>query len=223
MFSLLLSACLSTFAQQNKSLIDATLSAEREKNGWAATDVNDYIISDQYTDKQTALTYTYVQQRHHNIIIYNAISVFLIKDNKLLYYKPGLIDQLDKKIKTDKPSITAETAIAYALYQVGHTELGLVKLINTEKELNRFTFESPGISASPVKVQLVYRVVDEAVYLAWDVSIEMKNEPHWWNIRVNALTGDLIDKNDFTTECDFGDISPGFLAHEHNSDRKSVV
>ena len=212
---LLLSAWGSIYAQQNKTLIDSKLSSEREKNGWATTDINEYIFSDQYTDKQTGLTYTYIQQTHHNIIVYNAISIFLIKDNDVLYFKPGLIDQLGKKIKTDKPSITAEAAIGYALLHLGRTNLAPAKLISGDKNANSFMYESAGISASPVKVQLVYRVVDENVFLAWDVSIEMKNETHWWNVRVNALTGEYIDKNDFTVTCNFNHEGHNLVEQSH--------
>ncbi|MEP7165123.1 MAG: M36 family metallopeptidase [Ferruginibacter sp.] len=211
---LLCSAWVNGYAQQNKSIIDAKLSAERDKNNWTPTDINDYNISDQYTDKATGLTHAYIQQKHHNIIVYNAISVFLIKDDQVLYFNPGLIGQLGKKIKTDKPAITPETAIGYALFHLGYKNLAPVKLISSDKNAHSFMFESPAIATSPVKVQLVYRAIDENIFLAWDVSIEMKNEAHWWNVRVNALTGDFIDKNDFTTACDFGDGHFGFLAHE---------
>jgi len=211
--------CIASNAQQNKSIIDAGFSAEREKNGWLPSDVNDYLISDQYTDKQTGLTYAYVQQRHHNIIVHNAISVFLIKENKVVYFKPGIVSQLGKKVKTDKPTISSEAAIELAFRHLGIKGQSSVRLLSTDNELNRFNFEST-VAASPVKVQLVYKVLDENIYLAWDVSIEMKNEAHWWNVRVNALTGEYIDKNDFTTSCSFGDQCNDSPAHQHHASQK---
>jgi PKD repeat protein len=198
-----LAAQLNASAQQNTNLINTTLASEQAKNGWAASDISDYIISDQYTDEQTGLTHTYVQQRHHRIIVYNAISVFLIQNNKVLAFTPGIVNYLDKKIKTDAPSVTAEAAIGFALQHLERYTQSQIKLVSTDNALNRFVFDAPEISASPVKVQLVYRAIGESVLLAWDVSIEMKSEPHWWNVRVNAVTGEYIDKNDFTTECDF--------------------
>ena len=204
-------------AQQNKILIDASFSADREKNNWSAADISEYNISDQYTDKQTGLTYAYTQQKYRGIIVYSAISVFLIKENKVLYYKPGIVDHIDKKIKTDKPSITPEAAIGYALFHLGRTDIAPVKLLSEDKVSNIYLYQSPGIAAGPVKVQLVYRVMDDGIFLAWDVSLEMKQEPHWWNVRVNALTGEYIDKNDFTVECNFGDHSNDFVSQLHES------
>lgn len=190
-------------AQQNVNLINAGLAAEREKYGLTSDDIKDYFISDQYTDENTGFSYNYIQQRHNNIIVYNAVGVCLIKNNAVVYTRPVMIDNLAKKIKTDKPSITAEAAIGYALIQLGRTSIAPVKLTKTDAGLNKYTYESSAISNSPITVQLVYRAMDEGVFLAWDVSIEMINEPHWWNIRVDALTGNYLDKNDWTTSCTF--------------------
>lgn len=207
---------LNVHAQQNTNLINSTLASQQAKNGWAASDISDYIISDQYTDEKTGLTYTYVQQRHSRIVVYNAISVFLIRDSKVLAFTPGIVSNLDKKVKTDAPSITAEAAIGFALKHLERNAEAQVKLVSTDNALNRFVFDAAEVSASPVKVQLVYRVVNDVALLAWDVSIEMKNEPHWWNVRVNAVNGDYIDKNDFTVEC-------GFEQPEHTEDVSSVI
>ena len=195
---LLLSAQLNVSAQQNARLIDDYLKQEQQKNGWLQSDVKDWYQSDYYVDETSGLTYAYVQQRHNQIIVYNAISIFLIKDNKVLYFTPGIIEHLSEKVKTGVPSITSEEAIGYALTHLGRSQPAALKLTGSDTDLNKFIFDSPGISASPIKVQLVYRATDEGVFLAWDVSIELKDEPHWWNIRVNALTGEYIDKNDFT-------------------------
>ncbi|MBL0342007.1 MAG: M36 family metallopeptidase [Bacteroidetes bacterium] len=202
-------------AQQNTSLIDAQLKSEREKYGLTADDIKDYVITDQYTDGETGLTYAYIQQRHNKVIVYNAISVFLIRDNNVLYFKPGMIDNLAQKVKAVSPSVTPEAAIGYALMSIGRNEIAPVKLISTDTNLNTLTYESPSISASPIKVQLVYRAMDDGIFLAWDVSIELNNEPHWWNVRIDALTGNYLDKNDWTVNCSFDDPNDNCATHEH--------
>ena len=188
------------YGQQNVKLINEYLVSEREKNNWLPGDISDWIISDQYTDKSTGLTYTYIQQRHNKIVVYNAISNFLIKDNKVLYFKPIIINHLENKVNAEQPSISPEAAFGFALRHLEKKRSSL-KLISKDELKNSFVYESPEISESPVKIQLVYRQIDQRVLLAWDVSVELRNEPHWWNIRINALTGEFIDKNDYTVEC----------------------
>ena len=133
-------------AQQNTDLINAQLSGEREKYGLTAGDISDYLITDQYTDKATGITYAYIQQRHNKVVVYNAVSVFLIKDNKVLYFKPGMIDHLAQKVKTASPNITPEAAIGYALMHIGRDKIAPVKLLSRDNNLNTLTYESPSIS-----------------------------------------------------------------------------
>jgi hypothetical protein len=200
---LLLSAQLNVSAQQNAQLINDYLKLEQEKNSWLPSDVKDWYQSDYYTENTSGLTYAYVQQRYNHIIVYNAISVLLIRDNRVLHFTPGIIGHLSEKVKTAAPSITAEEAIGRALAHLKRTQNAEIKLTDTNIDLNKYIFDLPGISSSQVKVQLVYRAMEEGIFLAWDVSIEMKDEPHWWNVRINALTGEYIDKNDWSANCNF--------------------
>lgn len=213
---LLLSSWLSSYAQQNKKIIDAALEQDRVKYGLTAADVSDYLITDQYTDRETRLTHVYIQQRYRNIIVYNAVSVFLIKDNKVLYSKPMMIDRLDKKIKATVPVIKPEAAIKSALANIDRNETTPAKLISSDVRLNKYSYESSMFSARPINVQLVYRVIENEVLLAWDVSIELNNAPHWWNIRIDALTGKYLDKNDWTINCSFDD--PGYYCMKHDDE-----
>ena len=212
---LLLFSRLSVYAQENNKLIDAMLERTRGKYGLTAKDINDYLITNQYTDRTNGLTHAYIQQRHNKIIVYNSISVFLIKDNKVLYFKPGMIDLLEKKVKSTTPIIKPDAAIKFALMNIGRNEITPVKLISTDKDLNTYNYEAFGISANPIKVQLVYHAVDNEVFLAWDVSLELKNEPHWWNVRIDAITGSYIDKNDWTVNCNFDVASANGENHIH--------
>ena len=186
-------------AQSNSKLIDNYLAGEVQKNKWLPGDVSDWLLTDQYTDQATGITYVYIQQRHSKIIVYNAISNFLIKDGKILYFKSGFIDHLENKINTSQSKINPETAFQFTLT---HLKKGKASLRSLNKKVsnNSFIYESPEISEEPVKIQLVYRQTETGVKLAWDVSIELKNEAHWWNVRTDALTGEFIDKNDFTVE-----------------------
>ena len=189
-------------AQPISKLIDSYLSGEVQKNKWLPSDVNDWLITDQYTDQSTGITYVYIQQRYSKIIVYNAISNFLIKDGKVLHFKSGFIDHLDNKINTSQSKINPESAFQFTL---AHLKKGkaTLKSINKKVPNNSFIYESAEISDEPVKIQLVYRQTEKGVKLAWDVSVKIKNEAHWWNVRTDALTGEFIDKNDFTVECNF--------------------
>ncbi len=199
---LLLLICCATgkiFSQGNRAIVSAYLDSQREKNQWLPGDISDWVISDQYTDKTTGLTYTYIQQRHHQVPVFNAISVFVIKDNAVVYFKPGIIDHLERKVNSDQPSMLPAEAVDIALLHLDKKNIP-VSLVSEDISSNRFVYDAGAIAASPIQVRLLYREVEGKVLLAWEVSIEMKNEPHWWNVRVDARTGKVIDKNDYTVE-----------------------
>ncbi|MBP8250238.1 MAG: M36 family metallopeptidase, partial [Chitinophagales bacterium] len=208
---------LNTNAQSKIALIDAQLIKEREKNSWAKSDIENYIVSDDYTESQTGLRYIYTQQTHKGIPLYNAVSVFVVKNNMVIYGKPTIVGEMASKVNADQPTITAEAAIGYALIHLGIKNISTVKLIKQDSLKNKYTYTAPALSASQINVQLVYRAMDDGIYLAWDVSIELINEPHWWNIRVDALTGNYLDKNDWIVSCGFDDPNHNCAMHEHES------
>lgn len=207
-------------AQQNNKLINEYLVGEQEKYKWLPSDISDWLITDQYTDQLTSITYVYLQQRHSKIIVYNAISNFLIKDGKVLYFKSGFIDHLENKINTSQSKINPESAFQFT---ISHLKIGkaTLKPVNKKVPNNSFIYESPEISEEPVKIQLVYRQTEKGVVLAWDVSLKIKDEGHWWNVRTDATTGEFIDKNDFTVECNFNGTESE--SKEENSGDVSIL
>lgn len=194
-------------AQTDNKLINAFLLQEKEKNQWISSDIDNYNISDKYSDKTTGLTYIYTQQKHKNIIVYNAVSVFAVKENKVVYFTPGIISHLQEKINAEKPSIKPEDALDAAFRHLNKSRKTAPRIIRTESEKNIYIYEAKDISNREIKVQLVYKNTDKGINLAWDISVELIGESHWWNIRIDAVTGNFIDKNDYTLECDFGDAS----------------
>ncbi len=193
------------YAQQYQTLIQSQLENIREKNKWLASDIHEWNISDQNTDNANGLTHIYIQQQLNHIIVYNAISVFVIKGNDIVYFKPGLIDHLQNKINSSQAAIDAQSAISNALTHLGITVKEPLRFISNNLNTNTYFFESSEISPNPIKVQLVYKQTETDVRLAWDVSIDMKHQPHWWNIRIDAMTGNFIDQNDYTVDCGFGE------------------
>ena len=46
--------------------------------------------------------------------------------------------------------------------------------------------------------------------MVWELSIAELNSSDWWNFRVDANTGQILDKNNWTNECSIG--------HDHGSE-----
>ncbi|MBK7762180.1 MAG: M36 family metallopeptidase [Bacteroidetes bacterium] len=217
-FTLLISICIvlisatNAKAQQYQTQITEKLNSLKDSNNWLSSDVDEWQMNDQYADPNTQLTYSYIQQKYQTIKVYNAISVCAIRNNEIVYFKPGFISQLQNKINTTSPSINPRVAIEQAIQSLGLTiNLPFTQVSNNEAN-HTYEFEIPELASNLVKVELVFREWQNQVRLAWNVSIELKSEPHWWNIRIDAQTGTFIDRNDYTVQCFSND------EHAHNLD-----
>lgn len=55
-----------------------------------------------------------------------------------------------------------------------------------------------GISLEDIAAKLMFWPRDNGqVRLVWDLVIALKNGENWWNIRVDAVTGDILSQNDY--------------------------
>src|SRR5690606_8555882 len=81
---------------------------------------------------------------------------------------------------------------------------------------NSYVFSKGDISLENIPVQLVYQNIDEgkALKLAWDLSIYLLDGSHYYSVRVDALTGDILATDDWVVSCDLGDGAHSHAAGE---------
>jgi hypothetical protein len=85
-------------------------------------------------------------------------------------------------------------------FDLGQTE-NLEEISNTDKN---FIFSSAGVSQHEIPVNLSYFHTDaNSIKLVWDLSIHSLDSKFWYSIRVDALTGVIIDKTNWTINCSF--------------------
>ena len=56
-----------------------------------------------------------------------------------------------------------------------------------------------GISAEPIPAQLGYQPTKDGLRLAWQVTIDDAEDGHLWEATVDAASGDLLRKNDWSS------------------------
>jgi len=64
-----------------------------------------------------------------------------------------------------------------------------------------FIFQAPNISNSDIVVELSYQKISEEVRLAWNLAINMLNSADYWSMRIDAITGQLLHKGNYTVYC----------------------
>ncbi|WP_417865627.1 T9SS-dependent M36 family metallopeptidase [Xanthomarina gelatinilytica] len=199
------------FAQHNLSdseygsLIETYLTKNLATYQLTEPDIQDLYVSNEYFSKSTKINHVYVNQRYQGIEIFNATSSVAIKDNAVFYYANNFIGQVSQKLNTITAQINAQDALENAASQLNLGNVQGLELLSTKH--NEFVFNGAGVSQTNIPVKLVYSYseAEDALKLAWDLNLNTLDSKHWWSVRVDAISGQIIDKSDWVVSCNFGD------------------
>lgn len=186
------------------SLIQNWLNKNKEKYNLSENDLSNLVVSDAYFSKKSRINHVYVNQAYQGIKIHNAVSSVAVRENNVFYYDNAFLSNIASKINTITPSIDAQAAIT----AVANTfNLGPVTNLTTISEDNtNFVFNNANVSQRDIPVSLVYQpTTDGTIKLAWDLSILTLDGQDWYSVRVDAVSGQVIDVSNWMLTCNFGD------------------
>ncbi|WP_026451132.1 T9SS-dependent M36 family metallopeptidase [Aequorivita capsosiphonis] len=215
LYLLIIFAVNLSFAQDYNGVVKTYLQQNLTENSLKQQDVSDISIASQSFSKSMQVQNLYVEQRHNGIKVYNSTSPFVLKDGEVISAKLSFTENIAAKINASSPSITAVNAISKAANALGLENPSSLNLIEAVSD-NSYIFSNGNISLENIPVELVYQRVEEtgALKLAWDLSIYLKDASHYYNVRIDALTGTLLETNDWVVSCNF-DGAEG--SHDHGT------
>lgn len=194
------------WAQQSVEPIAQKYLLEHQSElGLTQTDIQNWIVSDSYTSSHNQVQHLYIRQTHQDIEIFNAVANFNIWQGRVVSMGNRLERDVASRVNTAQASLSPIQAIQAAANHLGLTAsepISAIQPISTQE----FLFNKAGLSEREIPVKLIYQPMPEGeIFLAWNVSILLKNGQHWWNMRIDATNGDLLQKNDWISQCDFED------------------
>lgn len=202
-FSALLFLFTGQLIAQNEMLLRSFLNENREAMGLTESDISDWVIYDSYTSEHNRVSHIYIRQRYNGIEIYNAVANFNLKDGKVLSMGDRLIRKLSSKVKSNSASISPLDAIHLAANKLNLTISESPRALEPVSS-QHFIFTNAGISLENIPVKLMYQQGPEGeILLAWDLSIYQKDAKHWWSLRIDAESGEILDKIDWVISCSF--------------------
>ena len=198
---LLVLVTLGASAQQGG---DATIALVRDRlhaSGFQEADLADLVVKDHYASGELGLTHTYLRQRYQGVEIWNAeIAVHQRADGSVAAIHNGAYASLAERVNAITPIVSAEAALAAVLsFTLPGTTTPSVVSISDGGKLIRF--DGAGFSDEQPLAQLVYQPVGERLRLAWNVNHYSPDGTHWWNVRVDAINGEELDRNDWVSQC----------------------
>ena len=202
-FSLALLSLLATsslLAQKRVGELPSTVTERLLSEGYLAEDLADLVVQDDYGTTHNGLRHLFLRQRWQGIEVWNGdIAVHMSAGGQVVKVNNGTWSRMAKRVNATVPIITAENAMSAVLRKNGIADAPVSAGYNENER--EYVFNGNAFSGEPVKVKLVYQPVKDQLKLVWNVNHYMPDGTHWWNVRLDALTGEELDRNDWVVSC----------------------
>ncbi|MFL5746333.1 MAG: M36 family metallopeptidase [Niastella sp.] len=169
--------------------------------GITPTDATDAVILQAYTDNKSHITYIYLQQTYQQIKVYNTIISAAFIDGSLQYASGNFVKNSTGKAGAPVASRSYMDAIRGAMR---HLHLNEKAPLSAERDLftaeKKFMVTADAIARRPIEITLYWTPSDDKqqLILTWNVNIHLKDSADWWNVRINAQTGEFVQKDNWT-------------------------
>lgn len=186
------------------STLQAYLDKQAEDGEWEREDVRSWKISSISNDKSTGIVHVYLQQEWKGIPVFRSVYPVAVKEGVCYGLKLPFESRLRKRVNSTSPAIDPGSALRAALSHLDR-DPGTLQPAGSQvvNGYQRFRFHLPGITNRDAEAWLVIARAGEDLRLCWNVSLDMREGDHWWQIRVDAQDGHVVDVDDWVVSCSF--------------------
>lgn len=210
-------------AEEPLAIALAYIHASREALGLSRAGVDGLLVKDHYLSRKSGITHIYFIQTHDGIEVYNAIlNINIAANGRVLNAGNRTIPNLTAVIQTSERQLTAVDALAKAAAHLGLPLRQPPALLRVEGGADQAALIGDGgIAREPIPARLVYQpLANGTVRLAWELTIYELSGHNWWQVRVDAADGRVLDKNNLIIHDDWGDLQTQAageaIAHNHH-------
>lgn len=191
-----------SYSQTNNALETAANHIGKNAEKWQlkSSDYKDLLVSSQaISDK--GITYLYLNQSYNNIPIRNAMMTVIInKDGNLVSDAHNFVTNIESKVNTEIASLSPDAAIIKSADHLGISVKGKPQMSKRSDDGTQ-TYEFPELTKTPISARLKYEMVNDKLVLVWNLSLDMKSSSDYWDMNVDANSGQFVSKNNFTVYC----------------------
>jgi subtilisin-like proprotein convertase family protein len=210
--------CVQSIAQKSddkKAQATSSISLEnliQQKN-------NTYVITHQHTSSVSGIKHIYISQAVDGIGVYSTeSSVHLDASGKAIVTHNNFIKNLSKTITSGTAVLSASQAI-HAVASKMKYSISNLQEIAYEGGLNKkILFNGGNISENDIPAKLLYNYSKKTgTRIVWEFSVKETTGSDWWNFQVDAVTGEILHKENWTVSCNIlGDHN----THNHSNNTK---
>ncbi len=151
-----------------------------------------------------AFEVAYLQQTKGGISIHNRIiNVMYDGSGKIVGHSGTLADNLERSNIPTSPAISPIDGLKSAAMALKLGQIGDVVVLEPGQGAEQKGILSKGaISQDDIVFRLVYQDFGKlGIKLTWEYVIYENSSKHWWQIRIDAQSGQYVDKNDWVSSC----------------------
>ncbi|AZB08068.1 T9SS C-terminal target domain-containing protein [Chryseobacterium sp. G0162] len=181
------------FGQDNERLLKDYISQNKTRE-YKKSDLNNIIIDNVDPSKSLNGNVVKFLQTYNGLPIYSSVGTALIRDNKIVYYTDNFVKDY-KESASGSASVTAKDALQRIADHLGKDEVKSYYILGYSD-----TDPEKGYAA---KQRLVYAEDKGSLKLAYQFSFQDPKSPSYWDILINAKTGEIISESDLNLSCNF--------------------
>lgn len=182
------------------------LRSQAEGLNLTAEDVGSLRVTDSYVSAHNDVAHIYFNQTFQEAEVFGAmLGVHLLPDGQLLHLGNRLVTDLPAKINTLTPQITPVQAVETVL-EAFNIPLHAPFILTEQTRINarEVHFRPDGIALEPIRTKLIYAPVGNTLRLAYEVNLYELSAQNDWNVRTDAVTGEILAFNNQVVKCNFG-------------------
>ena len=203
LLSLLTVLSTNAIAQDFSQSVNYELAQLLEKSVLQSQDIQ-WELTAEHVSRTSGIRHIYYRQLVNGIPVYGTESGLHLKSNgDVVASDNRFINNTIEKVQGSAPSLTAIQAVQAAADHLNYS----VSEVISELEIiggvsQQVVLSDGGISRSPIPVKLMFQLNEaNQLVLVWELSIKATNQQEWWNARVDASSGTIVDKNNYMVSC----------------------
>ena len=189
------------FSQDMKAKIQSYLEQNKTTLKLTSQDISDWFIESDGNSDVTKIDNYFIKQRYQTIEIYNAVSNVWVKNGEVINVANRFLPNISQKVNTTSPSLNVLDGLnkAFNLLNVSPSYNQIIQTISA----NEFKISNGALTEDPISAELVFQPVKNNLKLAWNYVFYTPDYKHLWNVRIDAVNGTLLGKNDMVISCGF--------------------
>jgi hypothetical protein len=168
--------------------------------------VNDFEIDKTVNNEKTGLTYHYIRQTINGLPVLNGTAVFVEKNGNLLLYSNRLATG-EFGIQDSYSELDGLGALLLVWEDLTGEKLTSDKTFADIYQNGNVLVTIPDYKGKTVPIERAYFFDGNSFRYIYEMNIQMKDGLHWWNLYVDANTGEIIKKINWTVSCNFDNCS----------------